>query len=130
MRLLLDTHIALWAVTDDLQLSEAARELIVEPANEVFISVAAIWEIAIKHTVRRRVSAMPVSAQTALNDFVAAGFLLLDIIPAHVLTLEALPGLHGDPFDRIMVAQALSTPLRLLTRDTKVAAYSDTIIVV
>jgi PIN domain nuclease of toxin-antitoxin system len=130
MRLLLDTRIALWAVTDDLQLSEAARELIVEPANEVFISVAAIWEIAIKHAVRRRVSAMPVSARTALKDFSAAGFLVLDITPAHVLALEALPGLHGDPFDRIMVAQALSTPLRLLTRDTKVAAYSDTIIVV
>ena len=130
MRLLLDTRIALWAVTDDLQLSEAARALIVEPANEVFVSVAAIWEIAIKHAVRRRVSAMPVSAHTALKDFLAAGFLVLDIIPAHVLALEALPGLHGDPFDRIMVAQALSTPLRLLTRDTKVAAYSDTIIVV
>jgi PIN domain nuclease of toxin-antitoxin system len=130
VRLLLDTHIALWAVTDDLQLSEAARALIVEPANEVFISVAAIWEIAIKHAVRRRVSAMPVSAETALNDFLAAGFQVLDIIPAHVLALEALPALHGDPFDRIMVAQALSTPLRLLTRDTKIAEYSDTVIVV
>src|ERR1700722_1797161 len=128
MRLLLDTHIALWAVTDDLQLSQTARALIVEPANDVFISVAAIWEIAIKHAVRR--SAMPVPAATALNDFLAAGFQMLDIIPAHVLALEALPGLHGDPFDRIMVAQALSTPLRLLTRDTKVAAYSDTIMVV
>jgi PIN domain nuclease of toxin-antitoxin system len=74
MRLLLDTHVALWAVTDDPQLSEAARALIVEPANEVFISVAAIWEIAIKHAVRRRVSAMPVSAETALNDFLAARF--------------------------------------------------------
>jgi PIN domain nuclease of toxin-antitoxin system len=128
--LLLDTYIALWAVTDDLQLSETARALIVAPANEVFISVAAIWEIAIKHAVRRRVSAMPVSAEIALNDFLAAGFQVLDIIPAHVLTLEALPPLHGDPFDRIMVAQALSTPLRLLTHDTKVAAYSDTIILV
>jgi PIN domain nuclease of toxin-antitoxin system len=128
MRLLLDTHVALWAVTDDPQLSEAARALIVEPANEVFISVAAIWEIAIKHAVRRR--AMPVSAAAALADFLAAGFQVLDIIPAHVLALEALPGLHGDPFDRIMVAQALSTPLRLLTRDTKVAAYSDSIMVV
>jgi PIN domain nuclease of toxin-antitoxin system len=130
MRLLLDTHIALWAITDDPRLSEAARALIVEPANEIFISVAALWEIAIKHAVRPRISAMPVSAATALHDFLGAGFQVLDIIPAHVLALEALPGLHGDPFDRIMVAQALSTPLRLLTRDTKVSAYSDTIIVV
>ncbi|MDR3538413.1 MAG: PIN domain nuclease, partial [Acetobacteraceae bacterium] len=64
------------------------------------------------------------------NDFLAAGFQVLDIIPAHVLALEALPALHGDPFDRIMVAQAISTPLRLLTRDRTVAAYSDTIILV
>jgi PIN domain nuclease of toxin-antitoxin system len=128
VRLLLDTHIALWAVTDDLRLSETARTLIAEPTNEVFISVAAIWEIAIKHAVRRRTSAMPVSAETALSDFLAAGLQVLDLIPAHVLALEALPALHGDPFDRIMVAQALSVPLRLVTRDRKVAAYSDTII--
>jgi PIN domain nuclease of toxin-antitoxin system len=130
VRLLLDTHIALWAVTDDPHLSETARALIVDPANELFVSVAAIWEIAIKHAVRRRASAMPVSAGTALRDFQAAGFQELDIIPAHVLALEALPRLHGDPIDRIMVAQALSTPLRLLTRDAKVAAYSDTVILV
>jgi PIN domain nuclease of toxin-antitoxin system len=130
VRLLLDTHIALWAVTDDPHLSKTARALIVEPANEVFISVAAIWEIAIKHAVRRRVSAIPVSAEIALNDFLAAGFQVLDIIPAHVLALEALPALHGDPFDRIMVAQALSTPLRMLTHDTKVVAYGDTILLV
>jgi PIN domain nuclease of toxin-antitoxin system len=128
--LLLDTHIALWAVTDDPHLSRPARALIVEPANEVFISVAAIWEIAIKHAVRRRASAMPVSAEIALHDFLAAGFKLLDIIPAHVLALEALPALHRDPLDRIMVAQALSAPLRLLTHNATVAAYSDTIILV
>jgi PIN domain nuclease of toxin-antitoxin system len=126
--LLLDTHIALWAVTDDHQLSRTARDLIADPGNEVFVSVAAIWEIAIKHAVRLRVSAMPVSAEVALNDFLASGFQVLDLIPAHVLALEALPALHGDPFDRIMVAQALSVPLRLVTRDRKVAAYSDTII--
>jgi PIN domain nuclease of toxin-antitoxin system len=130
VRLLLDTHIALWAVTDDLQLSETARALIVERGNEIFISAAAIWEIAIKHAVRRRVSSMPVSAATALADFLAAGFRVLDIVPAHVLALEALPARHRDPFDRIMVAQALSTPLRLLTHDTMVAAYSDTVILV
>jgi PIN domain nuclease of toxin-antitoxin system len=130
VRLLLDTHIALWAVTDDLQLSAIARALIVEPGNEIFVSVATIWEIAIKHAVRRRVSAMPVSAATALKDFLAAGFQVLEIVPAHVLALEQLPTLHGDPFDRIMVAQALSTPLRLLTHDTKIAAYSDTVILV
>ena len=126
--MLLDTHIALWAVTDDPRLSEIARDMIADPGNEVFISVVAVWEIAIKHAIRRRLSAMPVSAATALNDFVAAGYHLLDIIPTHVLALEALPALHGDPFDRLMVAQALNAPMRLLTHDIRVAAYSDTII--
>jgi PIN domain nuclease of toxin-antitoxin system len=71
---------------------------------------------------------MPVPAEIAPNDFPAAGFRVLDLIPAHVLTLEALRVMHGDPLDRIMVAQALGTPPRPVTRDRKVAAYSDTII--
>lgn len=128
MRLLLDTHVALWAVTADPKLSETAIALISDPENDVFVSVAAVQEIAIKHAVRR--SAMPVSAAVALSDFLAAGFQVLDIRAAHVLALEALPALHHDPFDRIMVAQAISTPLRLLTRDMKVAAYNNTVVLV
>jgi PIN domain nuclease of toxin-antitoxin system len=130
VRLLLDTHVALWAVTADPKLSETAITLINDPENDVFVSIAAVWEIAIKHAVRGPANAMPVSAAIALSDFLTAGFQVLDIGAAHVLALEALPALHHDPFDRIMVAQAISTPLRLLTRDTKVAAYSDTVILV
>jgi PIN domain nuclease of toxin-antitoxin system len=70
------------------------------------------------------------SGKEALDAFRDAGYAVIDIIPAHVITLETLPSLHRDPFDRILVAQALSTPLRLLTPDRTVAAYSDTIILV
>ena len=73
---------------------------------------------------------MPISGQQAHGFFRDAGFVVLPITPAHVEMLERLPPLHADPFDRILVAQALAEPLRLLSRDVRVAAYSDTVIVV
>lgn len=131
MRLLLDTNIALWAVTEDARLSAKARALVADTANEVFVSVASLWEIAIKHALRPRGrNAMAVSATEALQYFAAAGYALLDITPAQVVAVEALPPHHADPFDRILVAQALTIPLRLLTHDAKVARYSDAILVV
>jgi PIN domain nuclease of toxin-antitoxin system len=71
---------------------------------------------------------MRLSAEAALQFFRQAGYGLLDISPAHVLAVEGLPRLHGDPFDRMLVAQALATPLRLLTHGARVARYSDTVI--
>lgn len=131
MRLLLDTHIALWAVADDGKLSAKARTLIVDPANEIVVSAASLWEIAIKHALARGLpNDMPISASEALGYFREAGYELLDISPAHVIAIEALPALHADPFDRILIAQALNVPLRLLTHDPKVASYSDSIIAV
>ena len=131
MRLLLDTHVALWAVVDDPRLPAKAVELIADPANEVFVSAASLWEIAIKHALARGgPNDMPISAQEALGYFHGAGYTLLDIAPAHVVAVEGLPMLHADPFDRILVAQALTVPLRLLTRDARMARYSDTVIMV
>ena len=129
MRLLLDTHIALWSIADDPRLSVEARNLITEPANEILVSVASLWEIAIKHALSRLGRAdMALSAQQAHQYFREAGYRMLGIGAAHAIAVEALPALHGDPFDRILVAQALTEPARLVTHDTKVAAYSDTII--
>ena len=131
MRVLLDTHIGLWAVTDDPKLSARARELITEPTNDVFVSVANLWEITIKHALARGgVSDMPISAQEALGYFREAGYLLLDVVPAHAVAVEGLPPLHADPFDRMLVAQALTVPLPFLTHDLRVARYSDTVILV
>lgn len=131
MRLLLDTHIALWAILDSPLLSARARELIEDPGNQIIVSAATIWEIAIKRSLARgSPNDMPISAQEAIGYFSEAGFELLDISVTHAAGVESLPPLHGDPFDRILVAQALATPLRLITHDIKVAAYSDLAIVV
>jgi PIN domain nuclease of toxin-antitoxin system len=129
VRLLLDTHIALWAVVDDPKLPASARDWISETDNEVMISVASLWEIAIKHALAHgSPHDMPLSAQQARGHFRDAGYVFLEISPAHVVAVETLPSLHADPFDRMLVAQALVTPLRLLTRDLTVARYSDSII--
>ena len=126
MRLLLDTQVALWALTDSPRLSQRARGLILDTHSEVFVSVASLWEIAIKHQLGR--GEMPVSSSRAAELFRTAGFAELPILSGHVITVETLPPIHGDPFDRILVAQALTEPLRLLTHDRTVSRYSDAII--
>lgn len=131
MRLLLDTHIALWAIADHPSLSAKARELIDDPNNQIVVSTATIWEIAIKHALARGgANDMPISGNDALGYFRDAGFEVLDISPAHAASIESLPTLHADPFDRMLVAQAMAVPLRLLTHDQRIAAYSDSIIAV
>lgn len=126
MNLLLDTHVALWAIADSPKLTQAARELIESPRSTLWISAATIWEIAIKHGLGR--GDMPVSGQEALRYFQKSGYRFLPIEPEHAAAVEALPAHHADPFDRILVAQALTEPMRLLTHDTRMACYSDTII--
>jgi PIN domain nuclease of toxin-antitoxin system len=129
VRLLLDTHIALWAVTDDRRLSPKARELIGDPANNVCVSAASVWEIAIKHALARGgPNDMPVSGAEALQYFREAGYALIEIFPADAAAVETLPTLHADPFDRLLIAQALTVPFRLMTHDPRVAAYSQSII--
>jgi PIN domain nuclease of toxin-antitoxin system len=128
MRLLLDTHIALWAISDDPRLSGQARALITASEHDIFVSAASVWEIAIKHGLGR--TNMPVSGSAALAWFRESGYRLLAISPEHTAAVESLPLLHADPFDRLLVAQALFEPLRLLTHDTQIARYSDTVLLV
>jgi PIN domain nuclease of toxin-antitoxin system len=125
---LLDTHIALWAITDSPKLPQKARELIQSPKTTVWVSVASIWEIAIKHSLGR--GDMPVSSHDALRYFRESGYRLLPIEADHVVAIEELAAHHQDPFDRMLVAQALVEPMRLMTHDPMVALYSDTIIAV
>ena len=129
MRLLLDTHIALWAIVDDARLPQAAKDLIAKPSHSVFVSAASVWEITIKHALARgRPNDMPISGPQALQFFQAAGYGLMAISADHVAAVASLPDLHRDPFDRMIVAQALHEPLKLLTRDPVVKAYSDSIL--
>jgi PIN domain nuclease of toxin-antitoxin system len=125
MRLLLDTHIALWALADDPRLPPKARESIADEDNHIVVSSASLWEIAIKFALKR--GDMPLSAAQALRWFRRAGYTLLDIKPEHTAAVEQLPAHHADPFDRLLVAQALTEPLRLLTHDPAVARYSNAI---
>lgn len=126
MNLLLDTHIALWAITDDPRLSDAARELILAPEAIVWVSVASLWEIAIKHALGR--GNMPVSGGEARSYFREAGYRLLDIRAEHAVAVEQLPPLHADPFDRLLLAQAMVEPMRLLTHDRQMVAYGGTVV--
>jgi len=122
MRLLLDTHIALWAVTAHSSMPARAIELILA-ADAVFVSAASIWEISIKHALKP--ARMSISGQQALSEFQAAGFSLLAVSPAHAAAVDGLAAHHRDPFDRMLIAQAIHEPLRLLTCDRQIAAYSE-----
>ena len=126
MNLLLDTHIALRAITDSPKLPHKARALIEFPRATVWVSAASVWEIAIKHRLGR--GDMPVSGQDAARYFRESGYRFLAVEAEHAAAVEDLAAHHPDPFDRIIVAQALFEPMRLITRDPVVALYSDSII--
>ena len=126
MRLLLDTHIALWAVTGSALLPRQAEKAILA-ADEVFVSAASLWEVAIKHALRR--ADMPVLLLQALNALVDAGYRILDIKPVHAVRAKALAQLHKDPIDRLLIAQSLEEPLTLVTADTVLGGYSPAIVV-
>jgi PIN domain nuclease of toxin-antitoxin system len=126
LNLLLDTHVALWAISGSPKLPDKARELIQSSTTTVWVSTANVWEIAIKRALGR--GDMPVSSQDAVRFFRESGYRFLNIEPEHAMAVEDLPAHHHDPFDRILVAQALVEPMRLMTHDPLVALYSDTII--
>lgn len=125
MRVLLDTHIALWALTDSPRLSSAARHLIQSGRNSVYFSAATVWEIAIKHRLARK--DMPISGSEASTLFIESGYIELPISASHSAATEQLPMHHSDPFDRILVAQAITEPLRLLTHDRTLILYGDAV---
>ena len=118
MKLLLDTHVVLWWLDDPLLLSLAAREAIADPTNEVLVSAAVCWEIAIKRGLGKLTA--PADLRGAL---LSCGFIELNITPAHALATESLTMHHRDPFDRMLIAQALVEGALLVSRDPFVAAY-------
>ena len=125
MRLLLDTHIFLWAVSGSALLKAPSRRLI-ESAEQVFVSAASIWEIAIKARLGK-IDADPLELTGAIN---ASGFVELEVSAVHAAGVSRLALHHNDPFDRLLVAQALAEPLRLLTADPVLAQYSDVVLLV
>ena len=128
MKLLLDTHVALWTVTDDPRLSRAARKLVADFTHEKCVSIVSLWEIGLKRA--SKPSRIPLTSARAILLFEQAGFEHVPLEPEHVTAFEAVPLLHGDPFDRMIVAQALHENLRLVTHDEAVAGYSNTFLLV
>ncbi len=129
MRLLLDTHVALWAVTTYERLPDTVQDMITARDNEIVVSAVSIWEISIKHALARRGRiGLPVSGEEALGLFQQSGYQLLPIAPSHAAAIDQLPDHHADPFDRMLVAQALVEPLRLVSHDPMIAKYSETFI--
>ena len=126
MKLLLDTHIVLWWLGDDKKLSEYGRQLIQNPDNEVFVSHVSLWEIQIKNmSGKLNTNVEALTQQLPVNNFQQ-----FPIHTNHILFLAKLPLLHQDPFDRMLISQALSEPLHLITHDKNVSHYSESIILV
>jgi PIN domain nuclease of toxin-antitoxin system len=127
MRLLLDTHAFLWWVTDDDRLSAQARAAIGTPDNDVFLSAASAWEIITKSRIGRLPLHEPVDGFIG-RHLEENAFQPLSISMRHAFELETLPDLHRDPFDRMLVAQALAEQMPLVTGDEAVRAYPVTTI--
>jgi PIN domain nuclease of toxin-antitoxin system len=121
MKLLLDTHLLLWAAGEPDRLSAEARSLIESPENELLFSAASLWEVAIKRGQGRH--DFKVDARLRRRGLLDNGYSELPLISDHVMAIESLPTLHKDAFDRVLVAQATVEGVTLLTIDSMVAQY-------
>ncbi len=117
-RFLLDTHVLLWWLTDDPRLGASARQTIADAQNEVFVSAATGWEVAIKRALGKLRA--PDELETEVKE---EGFVPLSITFRHAEQAGALPLLHRDPFDRVLIAQALAEDLILITNDERIKRY-------
>lgn len=122
MRLLLDTHIFLWWIKGDRRLSKKTKTKISQ-ASEVYVSSASIWEATIKIKLKK----LDVEIDEMVQAITESGFLELPITTHHAAAVSRLPDIHRDPFDRILIAQAISEPLTFLTADLALQDYSDLI---
>jgi PIN domain nuclease of toxin-antitoxin system len=127
LRLLLDTHTAIWALAAAKTLPERIRDLIGNEENQVFVSVVSLWEIGIKFSLHGR-DRIPLSSREAIGHFRSAGYSMLEVGVEHALAVEHIRLPRGDPFDRLILAQALSEPMILVTKDRQLAGYSDTVV--
>ena len=124
MRLLLDTHALIWWLSGDAALSSAAHMAIADPTNEILVSAASAWEITTKHSTGKLPGAAQLAADVAAG-VARQGFRELAVTMRHAQMAGGLPGPHRDPFDRMLIAQAQTEKLLLLTADPMVAAYGD-----
>jgi PIN domain nuclease of toxin-antitoxin system len=123
MKLLLDTHLLLWAAEGEAYVPDGALRLMSDPDNELLFSAASLWEIAIKSTLQR--ADFRVDVRLLRRSLLDNGYLELPVRSEHVTGIPGLPPLHKDPFDRLLVAQAIAEGVILLTNDAILAGYHD-----
>ncbi|HLY44165.1 MAG TPA: type II toxin-antitoxin system VapC family toxin [Stellaceae bacterium] len=123
MRILLDTNILLWAVGRSERLDGETMEALSDAANDVLFSAASIWEIGIKFALRR--TDFAIAPDDILQGALAIGFAELPVSAATAATVAVLPPIHRDPFDRLLIAQAIAAPAVLYTADARLTAYSE-----
>ena len=122
MKLLLDTHVLLWALEDSPRLPLSIRDLIIDEKNEIYVSTISLWEIAIKH--KKNPSNMPYSAEEIRNYCQRAGYIFLSLNLDNVTIYEKYDfSVHQDPFDQMLVSQSATHNMRLLTHDDKLKLY-------
>jgi PIN domain nuclease of toxin-antitoxin system len=122
MNLLLDTHTLIWFFNGDILLSEKAKRSIIEIQHRKFVSIVSVWEIAIKISLNKLTfEGKTIGFLDLIND---SGFVLLSVDKNHILELEKLPFIHRDPFDRLLVATAISEKMHIVTADTNIQKYS------
>lgn len=132
MKVLIDTHIAIWAVLNDPKLPERAKDIILDEGNEIFYSTASVWEITIKHMLHP--DKIRLSGSLLEKGCEDNGYLVLPVFNKHVLALETLKRSqnapqHKDPFDRIMLAQAKEENLMFLTHDSLIPYYGEPFVI-
>jgi PIN domain nuclease of toxin-antitoxin system len=121
MKLLLDTHLLLWAAGQPDRLSPEARKFIDNPANELLFSAASLWEVVIKRALGR--NDFKVDARVLRRGLLDNGYSELPVVSNHVVAIDSLPPIHKDPFDRVLISQATVEGITLLTTDSLVAKY-------
>lgn len=132
MKILLDTHILLWALSDDIKLPEKAKNIILQKENDIYYSTVSVWETAIKHSLHPE--QMPVSGRALSGYCKRAGYSVLAVRDDHVWALETIKRpadapRHNDPFDRMLIAQAKAEGMLFLTHDALLPYYNEAFIV-
>lgn len=126
MKYLVDTHLAIWSVADSRKLSATAVKIMGDGRALFFFSAASVWEIAIKRA--KRPEEIPLCADEARRLFAEAGYRELPVTSRHSAAVERLPPIHADPFDRMLVAQAQTEGMILLTHDHVIPQYGDFVV--
>jgi len=116
---MLDTHVLLWWLQDNPRLGQRARALIADPDHKLMVSLASPWEISVKH----RIGKMQESGADVMAALDGQGIAVLELKPEHLRVLEAMPLIHRDPFDHLIIAQALAERCTIITDDAQFSAY-------